>query len=1013
MKHLLFVLSLLLSLPAFSQVEFEFSNIKQLPPSINSAYEESCPMWDPLTERLYFTRTLHPENKGGKDLGQDLWYVDLNGEKWGEPSNDLSNLNNFLNNSAIGLSEDGERLYLVGTYIKKVNLQTGFSYSSKDENGEWPRPTALEMDPLNIKAPLFYGGYVTPDERIMIISMNAKNSLGEEDLYVSFKGEQGWSEPIWLGDSINSTGYDISPFLFEDGKTLMFASSGHGGLGDCDIFYAYRKDSTWTSWTTPQNAGNGINSERFDAFPYAVGAQMYFASNRGDTFSNLFTAQNERYYLDADTMRIAFESYGNRMKDVSVEVLDEDGSSMGLHISDKNGLVNIEGLKEKKEYTLLPKHDEIDISATTPYLLNKVGDYVQVLSFTADSTVILNPRTPEQLAAMKVIDKPVYVAGMHGIFEVDRIPVKNIPLALVDSTGKVQQYAMTDGNGRFSFAETNDSVDLEIKVLSSLEYVKRNGVIYYTDPSGRKLFKTVSSENGTFKYQKIKAQELGRLKSLASADSPMSPSKLESTGIFEYDNLPKEGVTLYLYDENDNLVETVVTDADGRFKFSKLKADQNFKIKPADGSLSDGSLVFTDRDGNIVNTLAASEFGFQYEALDNDIIRGLRLLAEEDSQLDVAQNFVFSIGLFKYKNLPKEGFVLRLLDANENIIETVTTDANGHFVFSMLNPDKNYKVQVVGIEDESLIESQLYFVDKQGNVMTGLLEKDTYKFDQLDAEYFFSISQVNNGETELIITESFKDVLGKFRYQNLAKEGVLLELLDENNKVIETAYTDADGNFRFKQLAKESNYFVRLSERDAGLLDASSLVMMDENNQPLEQEQEITEEGFAFKTLPRSDDQIAGMNAGDEGLDFDKFMPKADAKADKMAGNRPVDMPMGGMEALTGGKNELKLKTLYFNFNSVRLSNYDRYHLNNSVYQKVKRSGQPILIVGYTCNLGSPEVNKEVALERAQKAKDYLVELGLDADRIEIDGIVPEDDAEMTYGQRLEARRIEIFHLAP
>lgn len=1013
MKHLLIALSLILSFPVFSQVEFEFSGIKKLPDFINSEYEESCPLWDPVDERLYFTRTLHPDNKGGKDLGQDLWYVDLQGNSWGAPSNDLKNLNNYLNNSAIGISEDGNRLYLVGTYIKKVNLQTGFSYSTKDETGEWPRPTALEMDPLNIKAPLFYGGYVSPDERVMIISMNAKNSLGEEDLYVSFKGENGWSTPIWLGDSINSTGYEISPFLFEDEKTLMFASNGYGGLGDCDIFYAYRKDSTWTSWTTPKNAGKGINSDRFDAFPYAVGAQMYFASNRGDTFSNIFTAQNERYYLQADTMRIAFESYGNRMSDVSVEVLDEEGESLGTHVSDKNGLVNIDGLKEKKEYTLVPTHDDIEIDRTTPFLLNKVGDVIEILRFSEDGTVLLNPRTPEQLAKAKTIDKPRFVAGMHGIFEVDRVPVKNIALALVDTSGKVQQYAMTDGNGRFSFAETNDSLDLQIKVLSSLEYVKRNGVIYYTDPSERKLFKSVASETGTFKYQKIKAQELGRLKSLAAADTPISPSKLESSGIFKYDNLPQEGVTLYLYDENDNLVETVVTDADGRFKFSKLKADQNFKIKPADDGMGDGSLVFTDRDGNIVNTLAASEFGFQYEALDNDIIRGLQLLAEEDSQLDVAQNFVFSIGLFKYKNLPKEGIVLRLLDENEKVIETVTTDANGHFVFSMLNPDKNYRVQVVGIEDESLIESQLYFVDKQGNVMTGLLEKDTYKFDQLDAEYFFSISQVNNGETELIITESFKDVLGKFKYKNLAKEGVLLELLDENNKVIAIAYTGADGNFRFKQLAKESNYFVRLSEQDAGLLDASSLVMMDENNQPLQQEQEVTEEGFAFVTLPRSEDEMAGMEQGDKGLDFDKFMPERSEKEEKMAGKRQVDMPMGGLEALTGGKNELKLKTLYFNFNSVRLSNYDRYHLNNSVYQKVKRSGQPILIVGYTCNLGSPEVNRQVALERAQKAKDYLVELGLDAGRIEIDGIAPEEGTEMTYGERLDARRIEIFHLAP
>src|SRR5690606_25308123 len=102
-------------------------------------------------------------------------------------------------------------------------------------------------------------------------------------------------------------------------------------------------------------------------------------------------------------------------------------------------------------------------------------------------------------------------------------------------------------------------------------------------------------------------------------------------------------------------------------------------------------------------------------------------------------------------------------------------------------------------------------------------------------------------------------------------------------------------------------------------------------------------------------------------------------------------------------KNDMKLKTLYFNFNSVRLSNYDRYHLNHSVYQKAKTSGQPILIVGYTCDLGTPETNQKVALARAEEAKKYLVSLGMDPSLIEIDGVPPANGVVMSHGQRLES----------
>ena len=179
---------------------------------------------------------------------------------------------------------------------------------------------------------------------------------------------------------------------------------------------------------------------------------------------------------------------------------------------------------------------------------------------------------------------------------------------------------------------------------------------------------------------------------------------------------------------------------------------------------------------------------------------------------------------------------------------------------------------------------------------------------------------------------------------------------------------------------------------------------MDENNRPLQQEEELTEEGFKFVTLPRTQGDMANMDHGNNSLNFDRFMPDED---------EPQNMPSGSSEALTGDKNDLKLKTLYFQFNSVRLSNYDRYHLNHSVYQKVNQSGQPILIVGYTCDLGSPEVNQSVALERAKIAKAYLVELGMDASLIEVDSIAPGEDSNMSYGERLESRRVDIFHLAP
>ncbi len=1008
MNRLLLTTFLLLTFAlSQAQVGFRFESVEALSPVINGEYEENSPVYDPIDKRLYFSRTLHPDNKGGKTVGQDLWYSDFDGNAWSQPSNDLNKLNNYLNNVTIGLSKDGQRMYMIGTYIKKVSLQSGFSMTEKKEDGDWPRPETVEVDNLNIKSP-FYGGYISPSEDILIISMESFNSMGQEDLYVSLKTANGWGKPIWMGDSINSAGYEISPFLFEDGKTLMFASTGHGGQGDCDIFYSYRLDSSWTHWSKPVNAGKKINSHGFDAFPFSSGETFYFSSNRNDSLSNIYSAKNTLYYKEADILRLVFESFDSRAADIKIDVKDAKGELVGSFFPGSDDVFEISGLREKSEYTLTPSHPMLDLKLFNPQLLNKDGAYIEQLEYNDDGTLLLTPRLPEDVAAMPVLDKPAFQKGMQGVFEVDRTPISGIMLALVDADGKVYQYAQTQKKGAFTFANTPDSLDLKIQIVSDLEYIKKNGTIYYTDDQGAKLFKSVVNENGEFKYQKIQAREMAQLKSLSTVDTKINTAASPSAGVFSYENLPQDGVTLRLYDENNNLIEEVVTNEDGEFMFTKLRADQNFSIRPADEALVGGSLAFMDREGNAVSSLEDSEYGFRYQALDPELIAGLRLLEEDYDDNRLSQNFVFTIGLYKYKNLPTDGISLHLLDDNDNIIETVTTDASGHFVFSMLKPNQNYRVQVVGVTDTEMLETQLYFVDSDGTVNTAAIDPENmYAFERLDQDYFFNISQINSDEAKELVTESFKDVKGRFDYQSLGKEGVRLELLDENQKVIETVYTDSNGNFIFNKLAKESEYFVRLAEQDKGLLDEAQFIFENEENEELVQEGP-TAAGFKFVTLAREDGSYAGMRLTENPeLDITKFLPKEPQNINSSS-------PMTGKPAPEGEDlehNDLKLKTIYFNFNSVRLSNNDRYRLNR-VYPIIRNSGQPVLIVGHSCDLGDPKIAAEVSKMRAEIVRDYLVNLGIDPERIIIEGIGAPGE-KLTFAQRLEMRRVDIFHLTP
>lgn len=995
---------------AFSQVDFSFSKAQVLPDAVNSKYEETAPVFDISSNSLYFTRSLHHDNVGGAQAGQDIWVSRFENGVWSPAENNFSTLNNKLNNSVIGVSKSGEVLFLLSTYERKLSLQEGFS--SATFTGEvWGNPEKLDVPGLNFNGD-FYSGFVNASGNILIISMDGKNSLGQEDLYISILEEGKWSKPEWLGDSINSAGYEISPYLFSDGKTLVFASTGHGGYGDCDIFFAYRTDSSWTNWTKPMNMGPIINSAGFDAYAYPANDVLFFSSNRTDSLSDIFEARNESYFKEADTVRLTFSMYKTSLTNVKVDVFDPSGLSIGRFSSGIGSVINIPGLRQKQEYHFIASHDNVNVSLFTPNLLNSHNETIDVIDIDKEGSMRVTPASKEANAAAPSLPEPEFVKGMSGIFELDGVPVREVMLALVDENGFPAQYSQTDDKGQFVFADTPDSAKLFVEVISDLEYVKKNGELYFTDNNGDKLLKAETDESGAFTYKKLKASEMAQLQQMKELDAN---KMVKSAGIFRYKDLPREGVKLYLMDENDNIIEEVITDENGEFKFTKLRPDRNFQIRVSEEEDSEfnaeGFVVMLDAQGNEVGALDApvQGGGFTYRALNPQLANSLRLVEEEDAVMSL-QKYVFSVGLFKYKSLPREGTVLRLLDENDNVIETVTTDANGHFVFSMLNPDQHYRIEVAGVDDSFLKDAEMYFVSRGGRVVTAKNEKGSsaFTFTELNPDYFFSVNQLNERETQLQITESFKDFMGQFKYQSLPKAGVKLYLYDEHDNIIDTVYTDANGNFVFSKLARESNYFVRLAEEDMSLLDGSSFVLKDESGALIEQEEVSSDGGFSFKTLPRSKESKLSMTgeSDDSNLDPSRFLS---SEVDSEKQNAPK------VNTNNSVPSTLRLNATYFNFNSVRLSDRDRIDLERKVAREVKKSGQPIMVIGYSCDVGDNEGQEAVAKLRAEQVAQFLMNIGVPKDLIEIGTVTDVLDGVTNPStiQRVENRKVEIYHVTP
>ncbi len=257
---------------------------KNLGANINSAYAELHPLIAHDGQSLFVTRKGHPKNIGA-DKRDDAWVAHKQPDgSWGALQPVGAPLNNGNHNQVISVSPDNNTLLLGNTYFPNGTAKgKGVSISHRQADGSWEVPKDVLIDNFYTHNPI-HSIHLAASEQLLLLSLERNDSRGHLDLYVSFLQPNGhFSQPKNLGPTINTPYIDGTPFLAADGKTLYFSSAGHGGYGSTDIFVSRRLDESWENWSTPQNLGPQINSNRWDAYysTSAFGDRAYFVSTQG------------------------------------------------------------------------------------------------------------------------------------------------------------------------------------------------------------------------------------------------------------------------------------------------------------------------------------------------------------------------------------------------------------------------------------------------------------------------------------------------------------------------------------------------------------------------------------------------------------------------------------------------------------------------------------------------------------------------------------------------------------
>lgn len=282
----------------------EFEDPALLPFNVNSDAQEVLPILSPDGKKLYFSRAIYDLNVGGRYAGHDIWESERTSSGWTRASNSELRFNTKGNEAVIGVGSNGNRVFFMRTQPdRKVN---GIYVSTRDK-GVWSEAELIPIDGLESRESL--GFYMHPAGDVLLISMRATDSQGEEDLYISLKSSYGtWSKAANLGTTINTTGFEISPFLSDDKRSLYFSSSGHKGHGNADVFVSYRLYDSWETWTVPRNLGEKINSDKFDAYFSLYGDTLaYFTSTRKGRFADIYTTKVSQAALERDVIPLQEE----------------------------------------------------------------------------------------------------------------------------------------------------------------------------------------------------------------------------------------------------------------------------------------------------------------------------------------------------------------------------------------------------------------------------------------------------------------------------------------------------------------------------------------------------------------------------------------------------------------------------------------------------------------------------------------------------------------------------------
>lgn len=269
-----------------------------------------------------------------------------------------SNLNTKVHEGPICFTLNQDTLFSTQNQLASIKGFNGKEnplgiYMKTFKEGKWG--TSVKLPFVDVMYSYAHP-YYHPTSKRLYFSSNIEGGKGGMDLYYSELINGTWSDPVNLGDNINTAKNELFPFI-DGSHVLYFSTNYYSDNGDLDIYYT---STTGDAWSTPTKLDEPINSS-FDDFSYisdSTNDRGYFSSNRSGnddiySFSYIYPTFDdceenhkpslcwefaEEEAVDLDSVPVVYQwviSTGDTIKGLSIEYCFPDTGyyeiSLSLH----------------------------------------------------------------------------------------------------------------------------------------------------------------------------------------------------------------------------------------------------------------------------------------------------------------------------------------------------------------------------------------------------------------------------------------------------------------------------------------------------------------------------------------------------------------------------------------------------------------------------------------------------------------------------------------------------------